>query len=283
MRGISAILILSILAAAFLSKEAFCEEERLAVAAEKAVVLFMRGSVKVKSEGSERWKAARVDLMLAARGSLKTGSNSWAEIGFGEDFKNAVRIREKTLVEFIDLGPVEIGLLEGEIRSLVEGLAKDSTFEIKTPTAVCGARGTGWDTNTDGKRVVVNVYEEKVYFTPLPGEGAGVDPIINAGKSGSLEDPARPVIIKDLDPGKMEDWNKWKKDFKDRMSKKGKKGSLTKMVGGVIQGVVGKVGRTEKTIEDLMKGKEGIFEKKDMDSIERRLERHEGGGEVTRL
>jgi hypothetical protein len=138
-----------------------------------------------------------------------------------------------------------------------------STFEIKTPTAVCGARGTGWDTGTDGSKVTVDTFEREVYFYPLSGEGEPVeDPIIGAGKSGLLEGPGAPITIGDLAPGKMDDWNAWKEDVSDRTGIK---------IG--IEGRVDKVDMSGKGIEDMMKGKESeALENKDRDSINDRLE-----------
>jgi len=255
--------ILTVSIAFFSFNKAFAEE-KLAISAEEAAILFLEGSVKVKSLKTNRWANAVANMVLSRGDKLKTGTNSWAEIGFGKDFVNIVRVKENTLVELIDLGPIKIGLLKGEVRSLVESLSRDTTFEVRTPTAVCGARGTGWDTNTDGKKVIVDAYEDEVYFYSLSKEGA--DPIIKAGKRGILDDPLKPILIKDLPFERMKDWSKWKDDFSKRMGVE-KRG---------IKGKVDKIDKTQSKVEDVLgKGKLDRIEKKNKDKIEKRTETKE--------
>jgi hypothetical protein len=258
------LIILTLFTGFFLSHEAFAVN----IQADEAMILFLRGDVKVKKAPSAEWLDAVEEMVLFGGDQLKTGDNSWAEIGIGEDFANVVRVEELTLVELTELGPTEINLLKGELRALVERIGADETFEIRTPTSVCGVRGTGWDISTDGRKVTVDVYEEEIYFVPLP-EGGGMmeDPIIKSGKRGILEDPAKPIEILDLPPGKMRDWKKWKQDFKQRMgAKKGVKGKL------------GGVGKGQKALQNMIKGKQNIFEKKDKDFIDKRIEKSDKGG-----
>jgi hypothetical protein len=176
----------------------------------------MQGDVKVKSAKSDVWISAEKGMVLSKGDNLKTGPDSWAEIGFGKDFANSVKVQEKTHVIFTDLGATKINLIQGELRSLVEKLSKNMVFEIKTPVAVCGVRGTGWDTITDGKTAEADVYEQSVYFAGL-GEGiASEGVILEGGKMGTLSDPEKAIKIEDLPIDKMYDWNKWKKDFIER-------------------------------------------------------------------
>lgn len=180
----------------------------------EAVILFMQGDVKVKSVAVMIWEDAAAGMVLSKGVSLKTGPDSWAEIGFGKNYSNAVRIKEVTAVELSELGPIRISLLNGEIRSLVESLSKGSTFEIRTPTAVCGVRGTGLDTATDGKKVTVDTYEEQVFFDRLAPDGTVLGgKIVTAGNRGVLEDPNQSIELQRVPPERMLDWFNWKKRF----------------------------------------------------------------------
>jgi len=201
-----------------LPHKVYCEEG-LAISAQEASILFMEGEVTLNHQGAAGWIDAEVDMILSKGDNLKTGPESWAEIGFGKDFVNVVRVRENTLLELIDLGPVRLGLLKGEVRSLVESLDADTAFEIAAPTAICGARATGWDTNTDGKQVIVDAYEDEVYFYAVDKDGNPVmeDPIIEAVKIGMLIDIARPIIIEDIPLRRIDDWRDWKKYIKDKV------------------------------------------------------------------
>ncbi|MBL7069436.1 MAG: FecR domain-containing protein [Candidatus Omnitrophica bacterium] len=268
MKKIAGIVIITAMIAtiSFLTK-GFAEEEQLAISAQEASILFMEGEVKVKRQSAAGWIDAEVDMILSKGDNLKTGPESWAEIGFGKGLVNVVRVRENTLLELIDLGPVRLGLLKGELRSLVESLSGDTTFEIKTPTAVCGARGTGWDTNTDGKQVIVDAYEDEVYFYAVDKDGNPVmeDPIIKAGKRGILAAPMRPITIKNIPINKIKSWNGWKRDI-------GQKRALGKRVSTTIKQKIVNIQKTQKSVESLTKGKLSVLEKKQKDKIEQRVD-----------
>lgn len=190
------------------------KEETITVAVYDAVILFIRGDVQVRLSDINRWIDAVPGMTLSGGDSLKTEIDSWAEIGFREDFENVIKVKEKTHVDFIGLYPVKLGLLKGEIRSLVERLEEGSTFEIETPTAICGARGTGWDTRFDGRMVIADTYENEIYFFKLSEKGIIEEfPIIEAGQRCILKGPDEPIIMEDVPPDRIEDWNRWKDDF----------------------------------------------------------------------
>jgi hypothetical protein len=254
------LIILSFFIASFLSYKAFAEDG-------KAVILFIQGEVKIQRQGIEEWRDATKGMFLSNGDKLKTGYGSWSELGLGKNYENAVRIQENTLIELTDLGPVEINLFQGELRALVEKLSKDETFRIRTPMSVCGVRGTGWDTNNDGEKVVVDVYENDVYFSGVSQKGGVIEgSTVNAGKRGMLEDPMKPIVIKDVPADRIEDWNIWKEDFIKRMG-----------IEGSIKGKTEKIEQGQKATEDMTKGKEATFETGDKGIMKDRLETDDGG------
>jgi hypothetical protein len=256
MRRILTILSLSIFVFAILSFKAYAQKEEFALITEDAVILDLKGDVDVKLTPSARWANAKVGMVLSKSSELRTGRNSWVEVGFelGYGNENVIRLQGDSTLKFTQTGPARLNLLKGELRTLVQGLSGGSTFEVRTPTAVCGARGTGWDTNTDGKKTTVDTYENKVSFSPL---GKAKKKTIKEGKRGVLEDPDKPVKIGDLPPGKMDNWKKWKEDMSKRT--------------GIKVGVKGKMGKG-RIVEKVMKGKERSLERKDLDSIKDRLD-----------
>jgi hypothetical protein len=194
--------------------DAFAASNEMDLAVDEAVILFLSGDVKVKDAGSNSWRAAKVGMVLSSGMSLRTGMFSWAEVGFSGSFNSIVKVKKSTTLELIDLGRARIGLLKGEIRSLIEDLGSRSTFEVETPSAVCGARGTGWDTNTDGRKVTVDAFEDEVYFSKLDGTDMQV---IGAGKRGTLGGPRRSIKVRTLPSGRMRDWGRWKGDVRGRV------------------------------------------------------------------
>ncbi len=244
--------------------------QEMSLIARKAVVLYVQGDVMVRSRRMPgKWLDATTGMTLKQGESLKTGRQSWAELGVVTDFENVVRVRESTVVKLIDLRPIKIGLLEGEVRSLVEGLGVDSTFEIETPTAVCGARGTGWDTRTDGRKSEVDTYEEDVYFQPLK-EGAQKK-IVKAGKRGILEGIDKEITIKDLPIEKIREWNRWKDDYMQRRPAAKEKTAVKDRVRGIRQKAE-KAETARKTIEDVTKAHESRLDRKDSDRMEKRID-----------
>jgi len=238
----------------------YAQSQRMALLAERVVVLYIEGDVTVKTQGSARWIDATIDMRLEGGDSLRTGADSWAEIGIVADYENVIRVNEKTIIELLRLSSiVRIGLLKGEIRSLVEGIGSGSTFEIDTPLAVCGVRGTGWDTQADGSQVIVDTYEDDVYFAPKNGPKKE---IIREGKRGVFKARGRAIAMQDIPTDRIKSWNEWKESLIGRGIMQGDK----KAIDEKSQKVKGK----EKNLEDRMKGK---LEKRDRDSIIKRTPR----------
>ena len=216
---IFAILCVMAVCMAFLAGSVCAQEKTMPLIADKVIVLFVKGEVMVETERAGKWIDAAVGMALQKGENLKTGAKSWAEIGVVSDRENIFRVQEKTLVSLIDLAPIRVGLLKGEVRSLVQGLSPDSTFQIETPTAICGARGTGWDTKTDGKKLTADAHENSIFIRPVSETGqTGKEYTLDEGKRGILKDPARDLVTKDIPLDRMRDWNGWKEDFAERRS-----------------------------------------------------------------
>ncbi|MEE8360459.1 MAG: FecR family protein [Candidatus Omnitrophota bacterium] len=237
----------------------YAQSHKTLFSAKTAIILYKEGDVTVKAQGSARWTDASIDMRLKEGGSLKTGADSWVEIGVVTDYENVMRVAENTLVELTGLDPVKISLLKGEIRSLVEGIGSGSTFEIDTPLAVCGVRGTGWDTQTNGNQVLVDTYEDNVYFAPKNGPKKE---IIRQGKRGIFKSRGRAIKIKNVSRDRIKSWNEWKESLIARGLIHGDKNDIDKKSR--------KVKDKEKDLEDRMKGK---LQKRDRDSIIKRTPR----------
>jgi len=114
----------------------------------KAVIAKMSGDVKVTKKGSISASAASVNDILGDGDKIETGTDGIVELKF--DNGNALNMKpgsNLTITKLaMDLSTGEYeNLFEstaGKIRARIEGLKGKSRFEIKTPTAVSGARGT---------------------------------------------------------------------------------------------------------------------------------------------
>ncbi|MFH1753225.1 MAG: FecR family protein [Candidatus Omnitrophota bacterium] len=125
-------------------------------------IVQLSGQVEVSIGGAD-FEAAEEDIFLQAGDKIKTGRDSYAELAFDEDGENCVRVESESSAIFT-LGEREkIELQRGEIFSTMNNLPPGSTFEIKTPSAVCGVRGTDWVTRASDEGMDVETLEGRVY------------------------------------------------------------------------------------------------------------------------
>ncbi|HDM37562.1 MAG TPA: hypothetical protein ENG55_00705, partial [Candidatus Omnitrophica bacterium] len=107
----------------------------------------------------------------------------------------------------------EIGLDKGELFCLVEKLKKGSTFQVRTPTAICGCRGTGFQIKYNPKTLIL-VYEHAVYIVLLDENGnpTGKEFIVQEGYKKIVELlEAGPT--QELSDRERQRWNSWRKDL----------------------------------------------------------------------
>lgn len=114
----------------------------------KGAIMKLSGDVRITAKGQGASHIANMNEIIGEGDKIETGDNSFIEIRFDNgnsvDLKpNSVLIIKKLV---IDLATGEYENLfessEGKIRARIENLKGKSRFEVKTPTAVSGARGT---------------------------------------------------------------------------------------------------------------------------------------------
>jgi len=104
------------------------------------------GQVQVMKKGESEWKPASGGDSLVQGDSVKTLGSSKATLQF--DNGSVIHLKENTsmIISNLDDKGVtdepDLTLLEGRIKAIVEGIHEDSTFSVKTPTAVAGVLGT---------------------------------------------------------------------------------------------------------------------------------------------
>ncbi|MFC1704163.1 FecR domain-containing protein [Candidatus Omnitrophota bacterium] len=175
-----------------------------------AKVLSVKGDVLVKGPSDADWVAAVEGMSLEQGATIKTGENSSCEIVLDEDADNIIGIKENS---FLDLeNKQKINLAKGRIFSLIQ-IEGDSTFEVHTPTAIGGARGTGWATESKACTTVFKQFEGGIYAVALDESGAPADRTdLSAGYLISVEcltGLGEPLPLTDDD---VDEWNTWKQD-----------------------------------------------------------------------
>lgn len=118
------------------------------VSAIKGMVAKVSGAVNIVAKGAGKASKATVNTVIGEGDLIETKENGYIEIRF--DNNNAINLKPNTKLSITKLiiNP-ETGEFEnvfdvtiGGVRARIEGLKGNSKFEVKTPTALCGARGT---------------------------------------------------------------------------------------------------------------------------------------------
>ena len=104
------------------------------------------GTVLIKIYPSTEWKDATAGQELNQRDELKTGLDSKVALEFpdrsGITLKSNSEISIEELVWDNMAHKVGINMNSGELRTIIKKVNTPSEFKVKTPTAICGARGT---------------------------------------------------------------------------------------------------------------------------------------------
>jgi len=129
-----------------------------------AKIIFVEGEVHIKTPTDKQWITAAEDMFLPQGTKIKTGNNSSCEIVLDKEFINVIGLEQNTTVNIDSLYPAKINLPKGRVFAFIKELEEGSTFEIRTPTAIGGARGTGWLTEFDGNTTVFKQFDNALYF-----------------------------------------------------------------------------------------------------------------------
>jgi len=141
------------------------------VFAQTAKVIDVRGKVSVRKEESGPWKRAKVNMLLNKEAELKTRKKSECTLAFDESKRNVLTIKENSHIKIASIVPGNILLPEGRVFSIIEDIAQFEEFQIRTPTAISGARGTVWLTGAEEEGTSVFCFERIVYIQGLDRQG----------------------------------------------------------------------------------------------------------------
>lgn len=143
--------------------------------AQLAKVVDLKGKVEVKVDATASWQKANPNTYLDKDAEIKTGEGSECTIAFDEELENMLTIKENSYIKIEDLRPGKVFMPRGRVFSLIDNLAKIEKFEIRTPTAIAGVRGTGDSVETGPGGTTVKCYSGKVS-------------VQGVGKNGRLKD-----------------------------------------------------------------------------------------------
>jgi hypothetical protein len=175
----------------------------LAVAAPVGKITALEGDVDITAAG--KIKPGQLNDPVNTGDVLRSKANSKARVTF--DDGNELWIAEKTRLKITQYQnePGEksfFDLFRGKARSVVSNLKQKATFEIHTPTAICGVRGT----------IFIGFFQNgQSGFVFEQGQGYGYNPhiptqvvTISAGQSMTVTAPENPPVVRQVSSGEIQ-------------------------------------------------------------------------------
>jgi hypothetical protein len=193
----------------------------LAFAAQKPYVTVYKVSGKAEylPAGETDWISVKLGTELYSGDSVKTQRKAFVEIAFDNRRKNIVRIHPDTHIVISLKGNEKIELIDGEVFLLVQKLPRGSRFEIRTPTAVCGARGTGLGTIANKNKTTASSYEHTSYAKGIKKDGTpGDEKEIPEGFKTEIKKFGFPSKLRKIGGRNYGKWSDWRDNMAERAS-----------------------------------------------------------------
>jgi len=185
---------------------------------EKAELTSLSGSAQVLLQGSDDYTGAEEGMELKSGDKIKTGNGGSVEVSFNSDNTNLVRLSENTRVEISLSGDEKLQMSEGEVFASVNSLSGSSAFEIRTPTAVSGARGTDWVTKVTEEGTDVEAIDSQPYVRHFETSGklSSQPTFITPGEMTTVKRFQKPTAFRPIQEGRRQQWQALKQDVRRR-------------------------------------------------------------------
>jgi hypothetical protein len=187
---------------------------------EHATVTYLTGTVKVLLSGQQEYAQAQEGMALQAGDTVATDSEGAMEISFDAQNNKIVRVQANTKVAMTFQGSEKMMLSEGEVFATINALPEHAAFEIRTPTAVSGARGTAWTTRVDAEGTTVESVERTPYIKSIEADGRVSDQEtkVEAGYYTVVEHVQKPQPVRPIPTERMAQYASLKDDVRRHAS-----------------------------------------------------------------
>jgi hypothetical protein len=189
-----------VICSALIVSKAWTEE------AGRVEITYLSGETEVLLKGCQDYVAVEEGMMLESGDKVKTGSAAALELSFNEDDSNLVRLGSDTSAEISLSGDEKLFLTEGEIFASVARLSSGAAFEIRTPTAISGARGTDWVTRVSQEETDVEAIDQSPYVRHFEKEGviSRQEILIRPGEMTTVKKFQRPQAARTIMNARLE-------------------------------------------------------------------------------
>lgn len=157
---------------------------------QRGSLIKVRGDVKIRIAGSDRWTTAHERMGVGQGDRIKTGANGEAIVRISP--RNTMTVRPNSEIEIkiatvrtegtgfrrSSVQNIEVDLTAGRSVNILRGLGKGSNFRVTTPVAVAGVRGTVFMAGiTPAGLWEFACSEGIVSIMPLPGAPVSFRPV----------------------------------------------------------------------------------------------------------
>jgi len=132
-----------------------------------AQVIYLEGSCQVRSPQDESWRKLDKDARVDIGDSIRTARHSKIDIALDAEKKNMIRLGERTLVVLSSSTETSVDRLDlsrGRVYSNMENIKAGLSFEVNTPSAVAGVRGSSYMVYTERDQDEVSAYKDTVFI-----------------------------------------------------------------------------------------------------------------------
>jgi len=135
---------------------------------DRASIVKISGKVSIERAGTQL--VPSTGMVLNSYDKITTAKGSSIEVTFDDGLKDIVKIGANSHV-VLESDAIEkktsLFMDRGEVLLKLEKLEKGSNFQVRTPTAVAGVRGTSFGVKLVGKEAIISDFESKIYVKGL--------------------------------------------------------------------------------------------------------------------
>ena len=179
---------------------------------DRASIVKIMGAVSIERAGTKL--IPKAGMILNTLDKITTAKGASIEVTFDDGLKDIVKIGSNSHV-VLESDAIQkqtsIFMDRGEILLKLEKLEKGSNFQVRTPTAVAGVRGTSFGVQLKGKEAIISDYESKIYVKGLNQDFVENDDelLLNQGwkvRVRQFENPSRVEKITDNESSRWLNW-----------------------------------------------------------------------------
>lgn len=170
-----------------------------------AKITDVKGNVSILPKGEKQWIPGSKGLSIQGGTKIKTSTLSSCEITLDNDRQNVFVVLESSEVIVLLEAEDKMEIIDAHVFARMNSIPEGSTFKVRTPTAVCGIRGTGLGVDADINSMQATTYENTISVMNNMGEEKSVEEGFQrvVDKDGSISEP---VVADEKNVEKFKSW-----------------------------------------------------------------------------